>query len=83
MHLKSDWFEKLKQADGLYAIKFNKSQSNIRILFAFIEIECNRLRYALLLCAFEEKDHKNMSQYSYSKYIPLAQKRLKEVINDD
>jgi len=79
--LKSDWFEKLKQADGLYSMIFNRTQKNIRILFTFIEY--NKLKYALLLYAFEEKDNKNMSQYSYSTRIPLAQKRLKEVIGDD
>ncbi len=79
--LRSDWFEKLKQADGLYSMKFNKSQKNIRILFTFIEY--NKLKCALLLYAFEEKDDKNMSRYSYSTRIPMAQKRLKEVMEGD
>ncbi|MDD3898412.1 MAG: hypothetical protein PHE82_05640 [Syntrophomonadaceae bacterium] len=79
--LKSDWFEELKQADGLYSMKFNRSQKNIRILFAFIKY--NKLKCALLLYAFEEKDNKNMSRYSYSTRIPLAQERLKEVMEDD
>jgi len=79
--LKKDWFEELKQTNGLYAMKFNKSQKNIRILFTFIKYK--EIRYVLLLNAFEEKDHKNMSQNSHGKHIPLAQKRLKEVINND
>lgn len=79
--IKSDWFEKLKQADGLYSMLFNKSQKNIRILFTFIE--CNKLKCALLLYAFEEKDNKNMSKYSYSTRIPLAKKRQQEVLKDD
>jgi len=79
--LKSDWFEELKQADGLYTMKFNKSQKNIRILFTFIKYK--GFKYALLLSAFEEKDNKNMSHYSYSAHIPLARKRIKEVIEDD
>jgi len=78
---KYDWFEKLTQADGLYSMMFNKSQKNIRILFTFIEY--NKIKYALLLYAFEEKDNKNMSRYSYSTRIPLAQKRLQEVLKDD
>ena len=79
--LKHDWFEKLIQAEGIYSMKFNKSQKNIRILFTFIEY--NKLKYALLLYAFEEKDSNKMSRYSYTTRIPLAQKRLKEVIKGD
>jgi len=79
--LKHDWFEELRQADGLYSMKFDKSQKNIRILFAFIEY--NNVKYALLLSAFEEKDSKNKSQYSYSTGITIAQKRLEEVFNHD
>lgn len=79
--LKSDWFEELKQADGLYSMIFDKSQKNIRILFTFIRY--NKVKYALLLCAFEEKDHKNKSKYSYSTRIPIARKRLEEVLTND
>ncbi|OLN33080.1 hypothetical protein [Desulfosporosinus metallidurans] len=79
--LKSDWFEELRQAEGLYSMIFDKSQKNIRILFAFIEY--NKVKYALLLCAFEEKDNKKKSQYCYSTRIPIAQKRLKEVLYND
>lgn len=79
--LKSDWFEELRQAKGLYSMIFDKSQKNIRILFAFIEY--NKVKYALLLCAFEEKDNKKKSQYSYSTRIPIARKRLEEVLNND
>lgn len=79
--LKSDWFEELKQADGLYSMIFDKSQKNIRILFTFIEY--NKVKYALLLCAFQEKDNKKKSQYSYSTKIPIARKRLEEVLAND
>jgi hypothetical protein len=79
--LKSDWFEELRQAEGLYSMKFDKSQKNIRILFAFIEY--HKVKYALLLCVFQEKDKKRRSQYSYKTRIPIAQKRLKEVIDND
>lgn len=74
---KRDWFEKLKKANKLYSIKF-KDEKNIRIIFSFIEYRgCN---YALLLHAFEEKDDKNKSRYSYDGAIPVAQQRLKEVL---
>lgn len=79
--LKSDWFEELRQAEGLYSMIFDKSQKNIRILFAFIEY--NKVKSALLLCAFEEKDNKKKSQYSYSMRIPIARKRLEEVLDND
>lgn len=79
--LKSDWFEELKQADGLYSMIFDKSQKNIRIIFTFIHYK--KVKYALLLCAFQEKDHKNKSQYSYSTKIPIARKRLEEVLAND
>ena len=79
--LKSDWFEELKQADGLYSMIFDKSQKNIRMLFTFIEYK--KVNYALLLCAFQEKDHKNKSQYCYSTKIPIARKRLEEVLAND
>lgn len=79
--LKQDWFEELKQADELYVMRFDKSQKNIRILFSFIEY--NKVKYALLLCAFEEKDNKKKSQNSYSTGIPIARKRLEEVYYND
>ena len=74
-----DWFEKLKVVKNLYSIKFNKSQKNIRILFSFVEFRGRK--YAILLHAFEEKDNKNMSKYSYDKATPVALKRLEEVLN--
>jgi len=78
--LKKDWFEKLKHAGGLFSMKFNKAQKNIRIVFAFANYK--GVKYALLLFAFEEKDNKNKSQYSYDAAIPTAQNRLKEVFPD-
>ncbi len=78
---RSAWFEKLKKADGLYAIKFDKSQKNIRILFAFINFKGEK--YAILLYGFEEKDSKKQSKYSYHKAISVAQKSLGEVIKSD
>ena len=81
MYPKIGWFEKLKKADGLYAIKFDKSQKNIRILFAFINFKGEK--YAILLYGFEEKDSKKQSKYSYHKAISVAQKSLGEVIKSD
>ncbi len=78
--LKRDWFEKLRHADGLFSMKFNKVQKNIRIIFTFVEYK--GVKYALLLYVFEEKDNKNKSQYSYNTAIPIAQNRLKEVLKD-
>lgn len=78
---RSKWFEDLKRADQINAILFDKNEKNIRILFSFIEHK--GIQYAILLYAFEEKDNKNRSQTSYKTGIPIAQKRLKEVMEDD
>lgn len=75
---RSDWFEKLKHANNLYAMKFNRNEKNIRILFSFIS--CEEIQYAVLLYAFDEKDRKNQSRFSYGSSIPIAQERLKEVL---
>lgn len=75
---RSNWFEDLKYTDNLYSILFDKNEKNIRILFSFIEYK--GVDYALLLYAFEEKDRKGRSRYSYSTGIPIAQRRLKEVL---
>lgn len=78
---KGDWFETLKNTGGLHAIKFNKSEKNIRIIFTFVK--CKNCRFAVLLCAFEEKDRKRDSRYGYKTWIEVAQQRLKEVYHDD
>lgn len=78
---KRDWFEVLKNTGGLYAIKFNKSEKNIRIIFTFVK--CRGLSFAVLLCAFAEKDRKRNSRYGYATWIKVAQLRLKEVCYDD
>lgn len=75
------WFEKLRRVNNLYSMKFDKSQKNIRILFAFVDFD--KRKYVVLLHAFEEKDNKKQSKYSYDKAIPIAIKRFKEVMNDD
>lgn len=77
--LRKNWFEKLKHVNDLYAVLFDKSEKNIRILFSFIEYK--GVEYAVFLYAFEEKDNKKNSRFSYSTGIPVAQKRLKEVLS--
>jgi len=77
--LKHDWFEKLRYEDNLYSIRF-RIDKNIRILFAFVAY--NNIEYAILLYPFEEKDKKK-SKTSYESAKPIAQERLKEVLNDD
>ena len=78
--LRKAWFERLKQADVLYAMRFDRSQKNIRILFAFIS--SGKQQYAVLLHGFEEKESKKLSKFGYDKAISVALKRYEEVIND-
>lgn len=79
--LRSNWFEDLRRADQINAIRFDKNEKNIRILFSFIEYK--GIQYAILLYAFEEKDNKNRSRTSYNTGIPIAEKRRKEVMEND
>lgn len=78
---RSAWFEKLKGVRDLYSIRFDKSQKNIRILFAFVAYKGEK--FAVLLYVFEEKGNKRLSKQSYDKAIPVALKRLKEVTDND
>ncbi|MEL7568418.1 MAG: hypothetical protein AAGU27_26575 [Dehalobacterium sp.] len=48
--LRKNWFEKLKHVNDLYAVLFDKSQKNIRILFSFIEYQ--GVESAVLLYVF-------------------------------
>ncbi|NSW83208.1 MAG: type II toxin-antitoxin system RelE/ParE family toxin [Syntrophothermus sp.] len=75
--LKRDWFEQLKGAGGLHAMRFGKSQKNIRILFAFVSE--GMLEYAVLLHAFEEKNGNTKGSHGYRQAIRVARERLKEV----
>lgn len=70
---KSDWFEKLKKTDDLFAIRFNKKNKNIRIIFTFTDRA--RKQIAVLLCNFEEKDKKD-----YTKAIDVASKRRADIL---
>lgn len=69
---KKDWFELLKQASGLYSMRFNNGSKNIRILFKFTDFEKRQI--ALLLCTFEEKKTKD-----YSKAIEVANNRIEQI----
>jgi hypothetical protein len=77
---RSNWFEDLKHTEELYSMLFDRNEKNIRILFCFITYQ--KVQHALLLYAFEEKDNKKGSRYSYKKGIPVALKRLEEVMQD-
>ncbi|KRQ86532.1 hypothetical protein ABG79_01741 [Caloramator mitchellensis] len=68
---KFDWFEILKNTNGLYAMRF-KSLKNLRIIFKFTDD--NRKNIAILLCSFEEKSKKD-----YKEAIVQANKRFEEI----
>lgn len=70
---KRDWFEKLKNTDDLFAIRFNKKNKNIRIIFTFTY--SSKKQIVVLLCNFEEKVKKD-----YSKAIDLATKRRADML---
>jgi hypothetical protein len=70
------WFEKLKEEDGLYSIKF-KGTKNVRIICMFTD--SSKRKIVILLCGFEEKNNKNNSKDSYDKGVEKAIKRKKEV----
>jgi|LSQX01.1.fsa_nt_gb hypothetical protein len=78
--LRKAWFENLKQENVLYAMRFDRSQKNIRILFVFIS--SGNQKFAVLLHAFEEKEAKKLSKHGYDKAISVAQKRYEEVMKD-
>ena len=69
---KKDWFESLKRAPGLYAMRFNNGPKNIRIVFKFTGFEIRQI--ALLLCTFDEKETKD-----YSKAIEVASNRIEQI----
>ncbi len=75
------WFELLKYVnEEIYVIKF-KSEKNIRILFSFVEYF--KVKYAVLLYPFEEKESKKRkSKDCYDDAILIALRRLKEVLSD-
>lgn len=68
---KSDWFELLKNTNGLYSIKL-KSTKNIRIIFKFTDY--SKKNISILLCTFEEKVTKD-----YKIAISIANERFEEI----
>ncbi|MCL0063344.1 hypothetical protein M1N11_04185 [Peptococcaceae bacterium] len=75
--IKQKSFERLSSYENIYSMRF-MGEKNIRILFTFIEE--NKKKFAVLLCAFQEKDNKNKSKYSYNNAVKVAQKRIKEIL---
>lgn len=69
---KTDWFESLKQAPGLYSMKFKNVPKNIRIIFTFTDYKKRNI--SLLVCTFEEKKKKD-----YSKAIKIANERIEQI----
>lgn len=65
------WFEKLKHSESMYALRIVNVQ-NIRVLYAFSG------RRIYLLCAFAETEKGKRA--SYQRYIPVAEQRLKEIL---
>ncbi len=68
---KSNHFEKLKEYKDLYAMRIQTKNLNLRMLFA------KRENGEMFLVAFEEIAGKRSTDYS--KYAPLAEKRLKSI----
>lgn len=69
-----EWFEKLSHEKDLYSLHI-ATVNNLRILYALRDDQ------VWLLCAFAEKDRAKRA--SYRRYIPVAQKRLEEIIKGD
>lgn len=74
--MEAKWFEKLKEEEGLYSIRF-KMIKNVRMICMFID--ASKRKIAILLCSFEEKNSKKGSKDSYDKGIEKAKKRKKEI----
>jgi len=71
---KGDPMEHLGGSSSLCSMRFPLGVSNIRILFAY------RNNKVYLLCAFYERQgHKNTE---YDAHIPVAQKRLAEILGE-
>lgn len=70
------WFEKLKEEEALFSIRF-KMIKNIRVICMFTD--ASKRKIVILLCGFEEKNNKNNSKDSYDKGLEKAIKRKKEI----
>ena len=69
--LHHEWFEKLSHDKDLYSLHI-ASVNNLRILYVL------RGDQAWLLCCFAEKS--SGKRDSYERYIPVARKRLSELL---
>ena len=68
-------FEKLKKAENLYSMRIKTRGMNLRIIYTY-----RNCKLALLLCTFHERSD---SKDTYRKYIPVAQKRMKEMEEEE
>lgn len=71
-----EWFESLKNADGIYSMRIFGKGFNIRILYGFSPSQS-----PLLLLAFHERSGKRKTDYT--SYIPAAQQRLAELLEEN
>ena len=66
-------FEKLKDADNLYSMKFKGKNMNLRMLYSY-DIKSSTI---MLHCFYEREDS---GKDRYSSHIPIAIKRKKEMV---
>ena len=65
-------FEKLKNADDLYSMKFKGKNMNLRLLYSY-DVQSS----AIMLHCFYEKD--DSGKGNYSSHIPIALERKQEM----
>jgi hypothetical protein len=75
--IKQKSFERLIKNGDIYSIRLI-GKKNIRILFMFT-YDCGR-EVVVLLYAFEEKDNKSKSKYSYNSAIEIAKDRINKIL---
>ncbi len=68
---KTNNFEKLSGADGLYSMKFKGRNMNLRMLYSY-----DILSNTIFLHLFYERD--DSGKESYNQHIPIAKKRMEE-----
>lgn len=66
-------FEKLKDAEDLYSMKFKGKNMNLRMLFSY-DVKSSTI---MLHCFYEREDS---GKDSYSSHISIAIKRKKEMV---
>lgn len=69
-------FEKLKDAEDLYSMKFRGKNMNLRMLFSY-DVKSSTI---MLHCFYEREDS---GKDSYSSHIPIAIKRKKEMVESN